>query len=283
MPSSPYQIRPMNRNEITLAIDWAAAEGWNPSDHDADAFYLAAPNGFLVGLVDEKPIACISAVKYSPQFGFIGFYIVHPDYRGQGYGIQIWKAALEQLAGCNVGLDGVVAQQENYRQSGFTLAYRNIRYEGIQQQAPSSAISIHDVSALPFELIDQYDQSLFPAPRPSFLKAWLTHPQSHAIAHVENNKMAGYGVIRKCRSGYKVGPLFANTNDIANTLLSTLVSKIPAGETYYLDVPETNEAAVSLAQNRNMSVVFETARMYTEEAPSIDVGRVYGVTSFELG
>ena len=29
-----------------------------------------------------------------------------------------------------VGLDGVVAQQQNYRKSGFALAYANIRYGG---------------------------------------------------------------------------------------------------------------------------------------------------------
>ena len=30
-----------------------------------------------------------------------------------------------------IGLDGVVAQQQNYRKSGFELAYANVRYGGI--------------------------------------------------------------------------------------------------------------------------------------------------------
>ena len=40
----------------------------------------------------------------------------------------IWNAAMDSLAGRNVGLDGVVAQQDNYRKSGFRLAYRNVRF-----------------------------------------------------------------------------------------------------------------------------------------------------------
>ncbi|HLA33082.1 MAG TPA: GNAT family N-acetyltransferase, partial [Pseudomonas sp.] len=31
----------MTRAEVDLAIDWAAAEGWNPGLHDADCFYAA--------------------------------------------------------------------------------------------------------------------------------------------------------------------------------------------------------------------------------------------------
>ncbi|MFA5019183.1 MAG: GNAT family N-acetyltransferase, partial [Methylobacter sp.] len=105
MVSPNYKIRTMSRDEINVAIDWAASEGWNPGLYDADCFYTADPEGFLVGELNNEPVATISAVKYGETFGFIGFYIVKPDYRGQGYGIQIWNAGLERLSGRNVGLD----------------------------------------------------------------------------------------------------------------------------------------------------------------------------------
>jgi RimJ/RimL family protein N-acetyltransferase len=125
-----YIIRPMTRGEIDLAVDWAAAEGWNPGLHDAESFHAADAEGFLVGLLDDEPIACISVVRYEDTFGFLGFYIARPEFRGQGYGWRIWQAGMERLADRIVGLDGVVAQQENYRKSGFVLAYRNLRHEG---------------------------------------------------------------------------------------------------------------------------------------------------------
>ena len=130
MQKSIYTIRTMTRQEMDIAVDWAAAEGWNPGLYDAHCFNLADPTGFLVGLLGDEPIASISVVKYGNSFGFLGFYIVRPEYRGRGYGMRIWNAGLASLQGRTIGLDGVVAQQDNYRESGFTLAYRNIRYQG---------------------------------------------------------------------------------------------------------------------------------------------------------
>ena len=114
MATGSFKIKTMRREEIDIAIEWAATEGWNPGSHDASCYHAADPNGFLVGYLDQQPIATISAIKYGKSFGFIGFYMVAPAYRGQGYGLQIWNAGLRYLEGRNIGLDGVVAQQENY-------------------------------------------------------------------------------------------------------------------------------------------------------------------------
>jgi len=77
----------MTLDEVSIAIDWAANEGWNPGIYDAECFYSVYCNGFLVGFVDDEPVAVISVVKYGYSFGFLGFYLVKPKYRGKGYGI----------------------------------------------------------------------------------------------------------------------------------------------------------------------------------------------------
>ncbi len=35
MQQDRYVIRSMTRPEFDLALDWAAAEGWNPGPHDS--------------------------------------------------------------------------------------------------------------------------------------------------------------------------------------------------------------------------------------------------------
>ena len=273
----------MTRQEVDRPIDWAAAEGWNPGLHDADCFYTADPNGFLMGFLGQEPIATISAVKYGSSFGFLGFYIVKPEYRGKGYGIQIWKAALDYLQGRTIGLDGVVAQQENYRQSGFTLAYQNVRYEGIGGGEMPANSNIVKLSNVAFEELCAYDRPFFPDDRRAFLNCWVRQPQSTALGILKNNQLAGYGVILACRSGYKIGPLFADEPEFAEQLFLALKAQVPQDSAIFLDIPAINSAAVSLVKRHTMTAAFETARMYIGQAPELPIDRLFGVTSFELG
>jgi GNAT superfamily N-acetyltransferase len=274
----------MRHEEVAFAIDSAAEEGWNPGLFDAECFFQADPNGFFIGQLDEEPVACISAVKYGGSFGFIGLYIVKPEYRGKGYGLQIWNAGLHYLRGRNIGLDGVVAQQANYKKSGFKLAYRNIRYEGFGRgRLPNvSDPEIVQLSTVPFEEISAYDKPFFPENRTQFLKCWINQPQSVALGTLQSGRLTGYGVLRACRSGYKVGPLFADSPDLADSLFQALTAHTE-GAPIYLDVPEVNPAAVQLAERNGMHVVFETARMYTGDAPALPLMRLFGITTFELG
>lgn len=283
MDKSSFTIRTMSRQEVDIAVDWAAAEGWNPGLYDADCFYAADPNGFFIGLIGDEPVASISAVKYGDTFGFLGFYIVKPEYRGKGFGIQIWNAALEYLEGRTIGLDGVIAQQDNYRKSGFELSYRNIRYRGTGGGNPPDDAGIVRLSMVPFDELCAYDQPFFPDSRAEFLRCWIDQPQSTALGVLRNHELAGYGVLRVCRTGYKIGPLFADSPDLAETLFSALKAHAPEGAPIFLDTPETNPAAVELARRHSMTVVFETARMYKGKGPDLPMDRLFGVTTFELG
>jgi hypothetical protein len=283
MQKSSYTIRTMTRQEINIAIDWAAEEGWNPGLHDADCFYAADPGGFLVGLLGDEPIATISVVKFGNSFGFLGFYIVKPEYRGKGYGIKIWNAGLASLSGRTIGLDGVVAQQDNYKKSGFALAYSNVRYQGTGGGNFPADSGIVPLSALAFEDICAYDQPFFPDNRRAFLRCWIDQPQSAALGILRNNKVAGYGILRKCRTGFKVGPLFADSPECAEQLFLALKSHAPEGAPVFLDIPAVNAAAVDLVNRHNMIVSFETARMYAGQSPDLPISRLFGVTTFELG
>jgi len=278
-----YVIRKMTRNEVDLAIDWAAFEGWNPGLHDVDCFYKADPEGFFVGLLDEKPIGCISAVSYGESFGFLGLYIVKPEHRRKGFGISLWKNAMDYLEGRNVGLDGVIEQQENYKKSGFQLSYRNVRYEGVGKEMTADESQIVDLSKVPFEDLKEYDDALFPDQRHRFLKSWIEQPEGSAFGIMNREKLSGYGVIRKCRVGFKIGPLFADNERFAESLFQALRGRAEEGAPVFLDTPEANPASVELAKRHGMEVTFETARMYTKKDPDLSLDRIFGVTTLELG
>ncbi len=283
MPHDDFTIREMTQPELGLALDWAAAEGWNPGVHDAQCFYAADPRGFLVGLLGEQPVAVISVVKYGSGFGFLGLYIVKPEFRGQGLGLRLWNAGMQRLVGRCVGLDGVVAQQANYQRSGFQLAYRNVRYQGQAGgvSAPDAAVVL--LASVPFNVLCAYDEAVFCAPRVGFLRAWVEQGDACALGVMRDGTLVGYGVVRRCRVGSKIGPLFADDADVAERLFRSLSAHATPNAPLFIDVPEPNAAALEMVRRHGMVAAFETARMYAGTCPPQPIERVFGLTSFELG
>ncbi len=275
-------IRTATVADLEQMLEWAAREGWNPGWRDAALFHAADPGGFFLAEDERGMAGCISAVRYGASFGFIGFYIARPDRRGQGVGIALWRRGMAHLEGRVVGLDGVVAQQENYRRSGFELAWRNVRYAAARPRAVTGESGeVREASAVAPEVLAALDATVFPAPRLAFMRAWLSAPGHKARVVMRHGEAVGFGVLRPCRDGAKIGPLTACGAGAARALFNALIEG--AEGPVSLDLPQPNPAAIALAVEAGMAPVFETARMYAGAAPALQRERIFGVTSFELG
>ena len=276
-------IRRATAEEFQTVIGWTKDEGWNPGLDDLDAFRTADPGGFLIGIDEGEIVSSVSVVRYGGTYGFLGFYIVRPDRRGTGAGLATWHAGMDRLEGRTVGLDGVPAQQDNYRKSGFSFRGRNIRFSGTVDPAAPDDPAISPASAADIPDIIAYDRAFFPDDRSAFMTKWIAGtPTRHSCIYRGNDGISGLGTIRQCHEGFKIGPLFADTPEIADALFRRLTQE--AGRrTVFLDVPETNGDSLTLAAHHGMTPVFETARMYRGSVPDIAADRTFGVTTFELG
>src|SRR6478752_3970845 len=242
---SDLHIRNLRPEEISIALEWAAAEGWNPGLSDAACFAVPDAKGFFVGEIEGEPVATVSCVNYDDRFAFLGFYIVRSGFRGAGHGLRIWNAAIAHAGARVIGLDGVVAQQGNYRKSGFTLAYANVRYGGTVTAPAAPRADVIALSEVPLAAVEADDATVFPAPRSAFLRAWIGAPGHAGCAVVRDGRLAGWGVIRPCRKGFKIGPLVADDRATAEAVLSALLAKVGGGE-IFLDVPSINREAIAL-------------------------------------
>ncbi|MDR5700902.1 GNAT family N-acetyltransferase [Agromyces aerolatus] len=278
-----FVMRRMLRSELDLVVRWAAAEGWNPGVHDAEAFYAADPEGFFVGVVDGEVVASISVVRYDPSYAFLGFYLVRPDQRGKGYGFRLWSHALEHTRATTIGLDGVVAQIPAYERAGFRTAYRSVRY--VTNSSPGRVSpSVRPVEHGDVARVLEFDRDVFGVDRAGFVRDWLSRTGVHAELTERGGAVVGYGAIRPATTGVRIGPLFAESSQIADELLSALLAMVPSGTQVAIDLPESNPHAAPLALVRHMTAEFETVRMYAGgPPPPARTDRIFGVTSFELG
>lgn len=276
MNSGALSIRRMTRSEIDMAIDWAEVEGWNPGIHDSDCFYSADPNGFLIGVLDDEPVAMVSAVAYEDSYGFMGFYIVKPEVRRRGYGQQLVDVGLRYLENRCIGLDSVRPDLVSHIKPEFKPAYANYRFEWIKDQQLPVAPEVIELFEIPFSAVTAYDYEVFGYPRESFLKCWITRPGARALGIIEDNRLSAYGVIRECRVGFKIGPLFANNAEFARTLFEALTTDLQMGVQIYLDTPERNPEAVNRSKLRHDGSVSDYKNVYrtgTEPSPGKMVRR----------
>lgn len=274
------EIRNMSLQDLELALEWAALEGWNPGLEDAAAFHGADPDGFFMAWEDDKPVAAISAMRYGQDFGFIGLYLCLPAYRGKGYGWAIWQAGMEYLKGRCVGLDGVPDQQANYQKSGFHLSHGAARYGGLVKGVADPRYKAVSVDML--DGLVQFDASLSGIVRDQYISKWFTNTDTRkTLVGTTDGKITSIGTIRACREGHKVGPLYAQDMVEAQGMLQALVQDVSAN-TVFLDVPQVNVQAVEMAVNLDMQPAFATARMYTGVKPDQQDSQIFGVVTLEL-
>jgi GNAT superfamily N-acetyltransferase len=271
----------LSSRAAAVAIAWADAEGWNPGLDDERRFLAGDPDAFVATERAGEIAATVSCALYGEGYAFIGFYIVREDLRGQGVGSPLFERALARAGGRVVGLDAVLAQQTYYERRGFVLAHNNVRWSAAGGgDGPTGLVELSEV---PFEQLLAFDAAVFGVPRERFLRVWIDRPPGHALACLAGGSLVGYGVLRPCRVGAKVGPLLADDEDIAEALLSGLLAAAGAGTQVFVDMPAANPGTRRLRRGREMEQSFETARMYLNGRPAEDTQKVFGVTTLEFG
>jgi len=290
MTSEPV-IRHMTRPEVDLLVRWAAREGWNPGLHDAELFWATDPDAFIAADLEGELIGGGAITSYEGEFGFMGFFIVRSEFRGRGLGNNLWHARRDRLLarlrpGASIGMDGVFAMQHYYAKGGFDFSHRDIRYRAEIPHQPVAPTAESDeivpLADVPFDQVLEYDRTCFPAPRPTFLAGWMSQPDALSLGCRRGGNLSGYGVIRRCGEGCKIGPLFADDPQAAEALYAHLAG-FAVGGALFLDAPENNPDAIALARRHGMVEVFGCARMYLGPPPDIPHRRIFGVTTFELG
>jgi hypothetical protein len=121
------RIRPMRPDEISIAVNGATAEGWNPGLADDACFAAADPEGFFIGELKGALAATVSCVNYGASFALLHFYTVRKDLRGRGYGLRIWECGHRARRPTRDRARWRAGAAAKLHEVRFELAYANVR------------------------------------------------------------------------------------------------------------------------------------------------------------
>lgn len=274
-------IRVMRPEDLRMVLGWAAEEGWNPGFDDAAAFHAADPDGFFLKEVNGAPVAAVSVVNHDADFAFLGLYLCKSEFRGQGHGLEVWRAGIAHAGRRCIGLDGVPDQQDNYARSGFSKVGSTVRFEGRVDARADPRLRKAKPSDLPW-LINQ-DLNAAGIRRTRFATVWLSHSQDRqTVVLTDGDEIAGFATFRRCQLGTKVGPLHADSEADAQALLAANPFAV-SGEPLFVDTQGHASPLARLLKAQGFGPVFETARMFTGAAPKTAPPLYYAIATMELG
>ena len=285
----------------SVIINSMAKEGWRPGLKDAECFLACDPSGALVGELNGKPVCCIKITKYGDSLAFSGCFMVDKEYRGKGYGRKIKNAAEEYVKPSPVRSFGTISASDQHSVKMLQRwGFRSLFYGATFVFHPTTAITrfpktsgrfvqIKSIGEVNLEALFTYDTTVFGFERHAFLSKWLRVPGSFTrVAINSEGSIVGYTVARPTfvkDEGYKIGPLFADSEPIAEKLLKAVFEELlQQGEpvpVVCIDVP--TEKASELCQRLQGKRVFDIVYMVRNDLPGACFDKWFGYTTTQLG
>ena len=280
--SSNFRIETASLDDMKWITGLYIEQGWNAGLKDYLGFHIADPLGYFIGLLNGKPLGCVSAVKFN-TLGELGYLIVKKEYRGLGYGSKLYHHALNHLKGYNVRIDALLQSATNHERHNFKSYYQCCSLTGVVEKVQVSCQNIHPTNQIPFNKLVEYDSRYYGDERKHFLASWLGIATTTSLVYIDkNDEIQGLGVIRKSLRGYRFGPFYAESLDIAQalffSLLQSLEDLVDNKCRIGIDPPCSNENAMKLAQMLKLELTYRYTAMYNKEAPMVNLSNVYCIT-----
>lgn len=304
-----FEIRTLTKTSTGLKkyfLDALEKEKFLPALDDIECYLACDPTSLLVGELNGKPIAIAAAFKYEEQYRHFGCYVVDKAYRGQGYGLKITAEARRRSEPDGVETGYTVPEMlENYKKMCMAVQHWPVEQHMVDvpnaltllndgtstNGGASLVVDIKQVGEIDVRAVCNYDTKIFGYKREKFLERLLQ--VSHArVALNQQNEIVGYAAARvlyKPDSGYKVGPVFGESFEIAKSLLKEIFQEImecgrSSKKTVVINFPVVvNSDANKLAKLLCGKILMKCMFVSCNGLPKSDFTKWFAVTTLDAG
>lgn len=187
-------------------------------------FILTSPTGAILGM--------LTASMYSNGTAFLGFFVLDPSIRGQGLGGALFGKCLDYVLAQGiktVGLDAVQDQVGTYGRRGFKdCGQKVVMYERQPTISDSAQVAeeVTDIKQASVSALAEMDYQHTGFRRDALWKILLEQADLEGWAIEKNGELKAMIVARKTTDGWKIGPLYAEEPEHAQSLLQHTIREL---------------------------------------------------------
>ncbi len=219
--SSAISLRPMTIQDIPFGLSLSGLAGWNQTEADWRMLLEGSTGGCFIACWDGIEAGTVTTVTYQNRLSWIGMMQVAPHHRRLGIGSALLRAAIQAVeAQGPICLDATPAGRPLYEKHGFQPLYPLSRW--LRPPAPlrmQPGLHCQPLSQEALHRILATDRPVFGADRSGILSTLQRNTPSLALYLSRDHEILGFCLGRAGLKYTQIGPLIADSLDIARNLL----------------------------------------------------------------
>ena len=240
-------LRVARPDDLSGVAELRESVGWASHDWALRAV-LDGPHArcFLATDGTDRMVGVGSGIDYG-SFGVVGNMVVVPEHRRHGIGAALLEAVLAFLdeRGCTrLELSATELGRPLYASYGFAMAEEGTSavIGRSAMQAEPAAVDLADAEPEALAELAAFDAPRFGGDRTPLLATMLADPARPVAVARDGGAMVGWGWIRP--EANRIGPLVADSPDVAIALVADAMRRMPAAATLRLTMPPGNRDGV---------------------------------------
>ncbi|KAG8199281.1 hypothetical protein JTE90_003703 [Oedothorax gibbosus] len=255
----------------------------------------ADPQGMKVAITDTGEIAgtcsfVMNGDRDEDGIYFGGVFFVQEKFRSQGIGQQLRNACLKHIGDRNAAANAVPGKLDSFKSGGLpiqedrftTLEYHTISWPrdfSSFPDIPPPGVEICNFEECHLPKIYVYDEKIVGFSRQKNMRLNILERGSRTLVAIgAGGSLVGFGTVKKTvLDEVRIGPLYADSPDVAEVLLRRLSAVPEHGSGFTLVTTSANSAARGWMRRLGVNVREECDRLYRKRKLDADLGKVFAM------
>lgn len=261
-------IRPLTAADLAPVLRLSASASWNQNQADWHTM-LRLGQGWGIDAIDdsgyEQLAASIVVLPYGGHFAWMSMVLVLPEFQRRGYAQRMLRFALAHLRaqGRAAVLDATPAGRAVYVQEGFRDTWGFARY---RREATAAWVEPRPTGPVTRALldsdwpaIDELDSPAFGASRLPLLRSLAERLPAAARVVDQGGRLRGFVLGRDGREAHQIGPLLADDDTTAMSLLHGALVGLPGA--VYVDLLDRRRQLLPWLEQQGFAIQRPFTRM----------------------